>query len=1531
MDPSSSHHHHHNQAHPNPLHSHLHTLCSNHSISTNSNSSNLANVPLIGGATGLPSSLPLQLSQSCSNQQYPLLALQRNFSHLLPLNFPDPLQFDSSHYQAPQETRYRNQRGISTNHYNHHHHLHHRHHNHEHNHAPHHQRGHHNWRKSKLQVNSKPVDVTPNGEPLSLLDLSAKIVAEHIPFQSIEQKYQHIPEPVQRRIIFWSFPRHEDDIKMYSSLSSDTFNSNAPTSSSTNTTSNATTQSPSSNSTIWVDQSSTQGNTASNQAHSAKQNAKQLTFHKGLRLYDEGCVQDALQVGFNLSGSVKMRSPQPVPMSNNSRNRIALNNAISQIQNNEAPTQNQVASVSNDGTAPKGEVQTAKSHRVSVTFDRCKITSVSCSCELQDIFWCEHAVALIIHRIRNPETIDLRVPISETLSNLDRQQLQKLVQYIIAEHHTEVLPTAQRLLDEMRQSFSEINQIQGAPDPTAGACTEDEHIWHLDESQVNEKVQNYLNSVVTNSKEAGKQIQALFEKIREMFRAKDSNGTRLLRLITEQFLLVGTKSEKHRPYWDQLTFLWVVVTLNPDLSRLERRSLLQLLNGWSRQSKCPKEDLERRISIKRKTAEMSDDEDSDDNTPNPYSVDYPMLFSRSNNYPAHMATHRRNFQSQGFPVLRPYNQLAVSSSGCPCQVSHPILKRARTDSQQNSSHTGSSRNYRPSSSSSNHVGQPRVGGSLQNSNENRPSAVQEPRSVFHRAIDFMDISWDDPHLQLILNKDGPLDFDTSKSHLVDFGYPLWHEPISQAAARIETLRSYGYREQALRLTVASIRRLKLQQEQWCIASAPDTESNLPPIALEMDAEGWIGHPFDPINVMVDLLLSASTTEPNNNPEVVPGSNGLCSLNASHCSCPYSQAFVDFTQRLLPDLASLSYQHRSDAFPLMPLGVPSVPARRASSGPNQGSTESKKYYHVPVPGCCQKDSYLTLGFELALIALSQQRPIPTAITAHDRAVRQEADLISRLETIDISDPLLIEILKRQTTLLLEGGPFQNSCCGIPADSTPLHTFAKYLFESLVPYYSPLAFKVGVHALKMPLPFDENGENIGAVRTSPRYTFNQTHLQTEQLTLAQTMLSRAKEEKQFDSFLRKVYRASVKNIRNPNNLHKLSKHALKEAKSISGCQLQQPIFRAVLQTAFDLGLQVLKMTLNPQSTNSKARRDAILFIVECSTDMGLESVIQVMKDARDNFSAIEALSLVVSRDSDPTNNLRTQAITKLKLKDSPQDEARLNRRSRDLALDCAARDPTNCALEAIKFCEVDDDSLKKALKIVIENGSNGAMDSTQLIKVADHIHERGMTDRAFDIAIVAVDGLTSSSNLDNPTAKKDIYSACEYASKVNGFSILIPKLLNIESAYVLSDIYHRFSPQPLIAPAYRNYANDVMASYRDSLNYSKEYNDIISGFNRLNPEIYRQKLEDARWWDALLKRTMKSFVDTTRSKLQNISPRHYGEFIDFLAKAQAIFDKAADGPKQFKDLIAEIVKSYRTKRKLMERLKIRFDTLNIGGKI
>lgn len=98
---------------------------------------------------------------------------------------------------------------------------------------------------------------------------------------------------------------------------------------------------------------------------------------------------------------------------------------------------------------------------VAISFDRCKITSVTCGCGNKDIFYCAHVVALSLYRVRRPEQVKLHLPISETLFQMNRDQLQKFVQYLITVHHTEVLPTAQKLADEILSQNSEINQVHG--------------------------------------------------------------------------------------------------------------------------------------------------------------------------------------------------------------------------------------------------------------------------------------------------------------------------------------------------------------------------------------------------------------------------------------------------------------------------------------------------------------------------------------------------------------------------------------------------------------------------------------------------------------------------------------------------------------------------------------------------------------------------------------------------------------------------------------------------------------------------------------------------------------------------------------------------------------------------------------------------------------------------------------------------------------------------------------------------------------
>lgn len=86
----------------------------------------------------------------------------------------------------------------------------------------------------------------------SLSELTARCVASHIPFELVEHIYPPVPEQLQLRIAFWSFPDNEEDIRLYSCLA----------------------------------------------------NGSADEFQRGENLFRTRCVKDALQIGFHLSASV---------------------------------------------------------------------------------------------------------------------------------------------------------------------------------------------------------------------------------------------------------------------------------------------------------------------------------------------------------------------------------------------------------------------------------------------------------------------------------------------------------------------------------------------------------------------------------------------------------------------------------------------------------------------------------------------------------------------------------------------------------------------------------------------------------------------------------------------------------------------------------------------------------------------------------------------------------------------------------------------------------------------------------------------------------------------------------------------------------------------------------------------------------------------------------------------------------------------------------------------------------------------------
>ncbi|XP_046667427.1 zinc finger SWIM domain-containing protein 8 homolog isoform X2 [Homalodisca vitripennis] len=399
------------------------------------------------------------------------------------------------------------------------------------------------WKKPSLNSSSlfgtskKTSDDTER--VAALCELAARCVASHIPFELVEHVYPPVPEQLQLRIAYWSFPDNEEDIRLYSCLA----------------------------------------------------NSSADEFQRGEHLYRNRAVKDPLQIGFHLSASVSA---------------------------------------------------TITTYNVAVTFDRRRITSCNCTCN-STAYWCSHIVAVCLHRIHQPTQVCLRAPVSESLSRLQRDQLQKFAQYLISELPQQILPTAQRLLDELLSSQpSAINSVCGAPDPTAGASANEQTSWYLDEKTLHDNIKkilikfcvpapivfsdvNYLSNTAPPAASEwtsllrplrGREPEGMWNLlsiVREMFKRNDRNALPLLEIITEECMACEqilvwwfyTKVALHAGYsgggggkhgsvnsnsqasqhacsslCDEIVVLWRLAALNPAISPSQRNVLRFQFKDW---------------------------------------------------------------------------------------------------------------------------------------------------------------------------------------------------------------------------------------------------------------------------------------------------------------------------------------------------------------------------------------------------------------------------------------------------------------------------------------------------------------------------------------------------------------------------------------------------------------------------------------------------------------------------------------------------------------------------------------------------------------------------------------------------------------------------------------------------------------------------------------------------------------------------------------------------------------------------------------
>ncbi|XP_022826715.1 zinc finger SWIM domain-containing protein 4-like [Spodoptera litura] len=1213
--------------------------------------------------------------------------------------------------------------------------------------------------------------------PPTLLDITAKIVAAAIPFQRIEERYERIPEPVQRRVVYWSFPRDERDICMYSSL-----------------------------------------------ARAPPDDHRNIAFCRGLKLLEAGCVENVLQVGFHLSGVV--RAPAAVP--------------------------------------PCSEPE--RLYRVTVSFDRCKITGVTCSCEARDIFWCQHVVALALYRIRNADSVRLRVPISETLLQMDRQQLQKFVQYLIAEHHTEVLPTAQRLADEVLQARSAINRICGAPDPTAGPPPDAHHAWHLDEQQVCEQVRAYLLQGTYYN--ANKQLNSLFSKVREMLRAQDSNGPRMLMLMTEQFLsdprlLLWRNqntpmTEKCRQLWEQLGALWVSIVLDPGSNKHHRIQWRHLLEKWSAVEVCPTEDPDYRsfplYARERERNERDRDRDHRDRD----------------------RERHRDREERDRERLREREERD--------RERHRERQRREMHSHSESSDEES----RPN----NYEREYRRASKRLRLNNQRSAPQLTPRTVFHKALDAVDISWENEHLKNILGSDEYIDPDKPEKpgssttttlqpypKFNEDGQPLWHEHLPVVGARIEALRAHGRAPAALRLAVSAARamrhRQEVSQQRWQEAGGGEASSS-----GGSGGGGGPGGGSGGASCAGSDACAGACTERVRLAQVCAHMDfGSCLSSSATCALSHSQRCIGRDSRCWTgwtlEAIWCVYECLADAClaPDDQRASPRLHTAYLDEEPNTGLPP--RYQHVPVAGSKNpEETYLALALEAALLGLGVQRMLPQGLYAQERHCKQEERLIAQLQRVE--GEAAAGVCARVAAALLAGGPA--SCLGarVHPRAAPAHTFARFLFLALLPAHPDLAYRVGLRAMRLPMVEEayalDGSSAAGAPGGAAGAWHTLQHAEQQQAALASALLGAARGN---PGRLRAALGAAQRHVRSAAQLFRLAQDALRHAAPPAAPHHH----RDLLAAAFELGLQVLRMTLS--SVNWR-RREMVRWLVTCATELGLDALLSIMQNWYELFTPTEATG--------PVAAAAMSHATALRLGLSFEQQEKLSACARTLALQCAAKDPPGCALSALSVCEGSAGAFEAACAAVGGAAARGALASSQLFAVARYMEQRGQPARAMRLATLAMRNLHLHYNQDSHPAIADIHWAVALAHSLGRAELqaMLPLLVkNVQCAPVLSDVLRRCC----VAAA--------------GCSRSR-------GAPPRPPTPLRPLLEAA----------LRAYASTTHARLAHISPRHYADFVEFLGKARDTFALAPDGPHQFAALLQEIKLKYKGKKKLMFLVKERF---------
>jgi hypothetical protein len=336
--------------------------------------------------------------------------------------------------------------------------------------------------------------------------------------------------------------------------------------------------------------------------------------------------------------------------------------------------------------------------------------------------------------------------------------------------------------------------------------------------------------------------------------------------------------------------------------------------------------------------------------------------------------------------------------------------------------------------------------------------------------------------------------------------------------------------------------------------------------------------------------------------------------------------------------------------------------------------------------------------------------------------------------------------------------------------------------------------------------------------------------------------------------------------------------------------------LIQTSYELGLDVLKSTMG--KTLYK-RTEMIRWVVDVANILGPTRVRCLLNEWHIYFLPVEAVKYVVQV------IMQQNLSCKSGLDGFIADD--LNLCARRVALECIRKDPQNCSTLALDFIASDGYGYEDAYALITTAAMQGRINPDRLFQIGHQLEVQYPAD-AYKLALLALKGITIPYNGEQNQMLGEIQWICSLAlshSRGDLMEFITTVVANIKCAPVLSDILRRCAA-----------AHSAISGMQPVMTSHIPYSD--SRKNRVNLKL----LLDKPPYRLLLDASMHAYMETTNQRLQHISPRHYSDFIEFLAKAQETFKMTEAGSNSFHNMLEQMRITYKGKKKLMCLIREKF---------